>query len=324
MEGIGSYRRVGIVAGMVLFLGAWMAGFYSFKAVVAAIAIAVVIWLVYVWSRDRVHDMRLYTEAFILGAFAVVVARFLGVIINWLIQGKAYNAPLENYTLPGEWLDFFRILLNGTFGQVIVAMLVSGAGAVLVTYLAALLESDTEEDDDETLEVLESEAAVASKSTEDKPEEKKSAAKAAPKFVEDGTELTVLHGMTSQFADSLRDNGVLTVEGLLDQASEPSDRKTLAQSSGIGIGRILRWVNLADLMRVKGIDAKRAHLLEKAGVDSVVELGVRSPERLMAKLEATNKTESIVDTVPELAVIQKWVERAKELPRKVNHDGGKK
>lgn len=318
MEGIGSYRKVGAVAGLVLFLGAWMAGYYSYKAVAAAVAILLVAWMVYAWSRDKVQDARLYAEAFVMGAFAVVVARALGFIATWIVHGKVYVPPSVSYAIPGNWLDFFRILLNGTFGQLILAMLVGGAATVLITYVSALLEATDDEELDESEDLEEQEEAAS------EPEAKVATIVSAPDPVKDGTDLQSLQGMTSQFVEKLNDNGIMSVEDLVEQAGDPGDRKSLAQSSGISRSRILRWVNMADLMRIKGVEAEAADLLEKAGVDSVVELGVRSPERLLAKLENTNKSEKIMDSVPELAVIQKWVERAKELPRKVTHDAGAK
>lgn len=324
MEGIGSYRRVGAVAGLVLFLGAWMAGYYSYKAIAAVVAILLIVWLVYAWSRDRVQDTRLYAEAFVMGAFAVVVARAVGLVATWIVQGKAYIAPTQSYAIPGNWLDFFRIILNGSFGQLVLAMLVGGAATVLITYIGALLEATDEDDEDSDAEEIEAqeEASVVIEQVELVERIEKVSAKPAPDPVENGTDLQNLQGMTSQFVEKLNDNGVMSIEDLVEQAGSASDRQSLAQSSGISRSRILRWVNMADLMRIATVDAKAADLLEKAGVDSVVELGVRSPERLLAKLENTNKSEKIMDSVPELEVIQKWVERAKELPRKVTHDSG--
>jgi hypothetical protein len=318
-----------------------MAGYYSYKAVAAVLSILLVIWLVYAWSRDRVQDSRLYAEAFVMGAFAVVVARIFGLLSTWIVQGSVYVAPAQNYAIPGNWLDFFRIILNGTFTQLILAMLVGGAAAVLVTYIAALMEATDEDEDDEhdiaelesseveTVEIEAIELETVELITDDRDDEKRDeksskSVKAAPTPVENGTDLQELQGMTSQFIDKLKDNGVMSIEDLIEQAGNSSERKSLAQNSGISRSRILRWVNMADLMRIPGVSANAADLLEKAGVDSVVELGVRSPERLLAKLENTNKSEKIMESVPELDIIQKWVERAKELPRKVTHDSGVK
>jgi PAS domain-containing protein len=81
----------------------------------------------------------------------------------------------------------------------------------------------------------------------------------------------------------------------------------------------LAWVNKADLFRVKGIGTQYADLLEKAGVDTVVELGKRKPENLLEKMKQTNEEKKLVRQLPTLKKVQDWVEQAKALPRAVTY-----
>src|SRR5258708_1202393 len=80
-------------------------------------------------------------------------------------------------------------------------------------------------------------------------------------------------------------------------------------------GRVVRWVNHADRIRVVGIGPEFAELLEAAGVDSVPELAQRNVENLVTALTETNTARSLVRQVPTAAEVTDWIEQAKALPR---------
>ena len=78
-------------------------------------------------------------------------------------------------------------------------------------------------------------------------------------------------------------------------------------------------MNLADLFRIKGVGEEYSDLLEEAGVDTVVELSKRVAENLHAKMLEVNETKKLVRRPPTLNEVKKWIEQAKELPRKVEY-----
>ena len=51
---------------------------------------------------------------------------------------------------------------------------------------------------------------------------------------------------------------------------------------------LLKWANMADLMRISGVGAEYSELLEAAGVDTVKELRNRNAENLAAKMAEVN------------------------------------
>ena len=75
-------------------------------------------------------------------------------------------------------------------------------------------------------------------------------------------------------------------------------RKPAKNSRRRPIKLILEWVNLADLMRIKGVGEEYSDLLEEAGVDTVVELANRKAENLHAKILETNQKEKLVRRSP--------------------------
>ncbi|MDL2247652.1 DUF4332 domain-containing protein, partial [Bacteroides sp. OttesenSCG-928-J23] len=62
-----------------------------------------------------------------------------------------------------------------------------------------------------------------------------------------------------------------------------------------------------------------SELLEAAGVDTVPELAMRNAENLTAKMEEVNSEKKLTRRTPSLKEVQKWVEEAKELPRKLTY-----
>jgi predicted flap endonuclease-1-like 5' DNA nuclease len=94
------------------------------------------------------------------------------------------------------------------------------------------------------------------------------------------THINEIEGIGAVYSKKLEAAGIQSLEALLQEAATPEGRKELEAKTGIGHHQILRWVNQADLFRVKGIARQYAELLEKAGVDSVLQLAERNPEHL--------------------------------------------
>lgn len=134
------------------------------------------------------------------------------------------------------------------------------------------------------------------------------------------TKLEVIEGIGEVYARSLREKaGIGTVEELLEAGATPAGRKAIEEKTGIGHKLILEWVNLADLMRIKGISEEYSDLLEEAGVDTVKELRNRLPEHLHQKMVEVNEEKRLVRRVPSLSEVESWVEQAKKLPPKVTY-----
>lgn len=124
-----------------------------------------------------------------------------------------------------------------------------------------------------------------------------------------------IEGIGEVYAQKLEAAGVATVERLLSEGASPKGRTALAEKTGISGTLLLKWINRADLFRVKGVGTQFSDLLEAAGVDTVVELAHRKPENLHAKLVEVNEVKKLVRALPTLENLQGWVEHAKTLPR---------
>ena len=123
-----------------------------------------------------------------------------------------------------------------------------------------------------------------------------------------------IEGIGPTYASRLKRVGVRTTERLLNVAAHRQGRKDLAKLISISETLILEWVNLADLMRIKGIAAEYSDLLEEAGVDTVIELRNRRPDNLYQALVEINAKKRLVRRLPSRRGVDSWVKQAKTLP----------
>lgn len=128
-----------------------------------------------------------------------------------------------------------------------------------------------------------------------------------------------IEGIGEVYAGKLAEAGITTVEQLLEAGASKKGRGELASQTGISESHLLRWVNMADLFRIKGVAEEFSDLLELAGVDTVKELRTRKAENLHAKLTEVNAEKGVAKRVPNLNEVTSWIEQAGQLEPKVTH-----
>jgi predicted flap endonuclease-1-like 5' DNA nuclease len=133
------------------------------------------------------------------------------------------------------------------------------------------------------------------------------------------SDLEQIEGIGRASASKLKAAGVDSVEGLLRSGGTPKGRKSLHETTGIGVDVLMRWVKQADLFRVPGVGSEYAQLLEAAGVGSAPELATRNPARLATVLADTNAKKKLVRRQPSLTELGSWIISARQLPRVIQH-----
>jgi predicted flap endonuclease-1-like 5' DNA nuclease len=128
-----------------------------------------------------------------------------------------------------------------------------------------------------------------------------------------------IEGIEPDMVALLKSKGIRTTAKLLEAAKDPKGRKALSEKTGIDEKRLLRWANMADRMRIKGVGQDYASLLQAAGVDTVKELKYRNPERLAKAMAEANKKRKLVGVLPSDRAIVRWIEHAKRLPLKITY-----
>jgi len=129
-----------------------------------------------------------------------------------------------------------------------------------------------------------------------------------------------VEGIGPVFGEKLRAAGVESVDDLLAKGASRGGRAALVEATGIDDGKILEWVNHADLMRIKGVGSQYADLLEAAGVDSPAELAQRNAANLADAFQSVvAERPGIVRRIPTEAEVADWIAEAKGMPKVVEH-----
>jgi predicted flap endonuclease-1-like 5' DNA nuclease len=128
-----------------------------------------------------------------------------------------------------------------------------------------------------------------------------------------------IDGIGAAMAAKLRAIGIRTTEAFLEAAKNVKGRKALATNLGVDEKTILRWANLVDRMRIKGVGEDYAELLQAAGVDTIRELKYRNVEKLARAMAEANRQRKLVRLVPSQKHVKRWIEHARQLPPKITY-----
>jgi len=133
------------------------------------------------------------------------------------------------------------------------------------------------------------------------------------------TSLIAIEGIGAAYARKLRGAGIGSIEALLKKGASAKGREEIVKLTGISHAQILRWVNHADLFRIKGVAGEYSELLEASGVDSIPELAQRKPDHLFAKMIKVNQAKRLVRKTPAQSQVRRWISQANRISKVVTH-----
>jgi predicted flap endonuclease-1-like 5' DNA nuclease len=128
-----------------------------------------------------------------------------------------------------------------------------------------------------------------------------------------------IEGIGKAYAEKLSTANIATTGDLLEFCKTPQGRESVSKTTGISSTQLLKWTNLADMMRVSGVGSEYSELLEAAGVDTIKELRNRNAENLAAKMEEVNAAKKLTRTTPSAKAVQEWIENAAKLPPMITY-----
>ena len=131
--------------------------------------------------------------------------------------------------------------------------------------------------------------------------------------------ITAIEDIDADEAEALKSVGIRTAEKLLEAAKSPKGRKLLSTRTALDERKLLRWANIADKLRIKGMGREYAGLLCEVGVETVKELQYRNPARLAKSMAEANKKRKLVRFLPSEKLVTRWVEHAQKLPQKITY-----
>ena len=134
-----------------------------------------------------------------------------------------------------------------------------------------------------------------------------------------GYRIEDIEGIGPAFAEKLAGVGVRNTDAFLQHCCDKKGRKKVSAQADISEKHLLKWANLADLMRISGIGPQFSELLEAAGVDTVKELRNRNAENLAAKMKEVQQEKRLTRTAPGVSTVSRWVAQAKTMDPVITH-----
>lgn len=128
-----------------------------------------------------------------------------------------------------------------------------------------------------------------------------------------------VEGIGPKYAEALKLQGIDTTDKLLAAGADRSGRKELAEKTSINESSILKWVNMCDLFRIKGVAGQFAELLEGAGVDTVRELRNRNAKNLALQISEVNEAKRLCKATPSAKIVAIWIQQARTMEPGVTH-----
>ena len=128
-----------------------------------------------------------------------------------------------------------------------------------------------------------------------------------------------IEGIGPSYAEKLAAANIKKTGDLLKHCADRKGRATTAKSTGVSETLLLKWANMADMMRLKGVGRQYAEMLEAAGVDTVKELATRRPDNLAAKMAEINQAKKLAKAVPAEKIVAEWIAAAKTTPPTITH-----
>lgn len=128
-----------------------------------------------------------------------------------------------------------------------------------------------------------------------------------------------VEGIGPVYAQKLIAAGVKTTDDFLKVCADQKGRDKVAKDTGISATHLLKWANMADLMRIDGVGKQFAELLEGAGVDTVKELRNRRADNLATKMAEVNEKKKLCKVNPSEKEISDWITQAKAMTPLITH-----
>lgn len=129
--------------------------------------------------------------------------------------------------------------------------------------------------------------------------------------------LDEVHGIGEAHRRKLNASNLFTVRDLLTTGTRA--RVALELESLLGVERqtLVTWLAEAELVLVRGIDGRTAHLLVLGGVDSLAKLAAQTPAEVVAtiKTQAAGQKRLGKVVLPDEATAAVWIEAAQRFPR---------
>jgi predicted flap endonuclease-1-like 5' DNA nuclease len=115
-------------------------------------------------------------------------------------------------------------------------------------------------------------------------------------------------------AQKLKAQGIGTTFQLLEKAAEPKPRRELARAVHVPERTLDTWVQMADILRIKGVGPDVTRLLAACGVRTVAQLKSQDASKLSDEILKVNSKQHLSENPPSMEHLQAWIAQAQTLP----------
>ncbi|NEQ38608.1 MAG: DUF4332 domain-containing protein [Okeania sp. SIO3I5] len=129
-----------------------------------------------------------------------------------------------------------------------------------------------------------------------------------------------IENINSVYSEKLVGVGITNIEELLEKCSSLAGIEELEETTGIEKDLIIKWVNMAGLLQIKGIKKEYFSLLSALGIDTISKLKDRFPETLHSQMIKVNRQQNLVQSLPSLSMVRSWVSQAINIQRQTAHN----
>jgi predicted flap endonuclease-1-like 5' DNA nuclease len=115
-------------------------------------------------------------------------------------------------------------------------------------------------------------------------------------------------------AQKLKAQGIGTTFQLLEKGAEPKSRRELARAVHVPERTLDGWVQMADILRIKGVGPDVTRLLAACGVRTVAQLKTQDASKLSDEISKVNSKQHLSENPPSVEHLQAWIAQAQTLP----------
>ena len=132
--------------------------------------------------------------------------------------------------------------------------------------------------------------------------------------LEDNYYIESIEGVGPKYAQGLREMEIRTTDDLVKKLYKNHDGiDQVSKAIKVQPDALSSWISMADLIKLPGVNAQSAELMQTVGISTAQELAITNANSLHGEMVEFNKKSPIVPEVPSIASLDLWSKIAKAL-----------
>ncbi len=119
--------------------------------------------------------------------------------------------------------------------------------------------------------------------------------------------------LPKEMAEALAKQNVKTTSQLLAAGNTNAKRRKLAKTTSLQRKLLRQWIEMSDVMRIRGVGPKMATLLRATRVRTIAKLKRQRAKTLLPRMLKVNAKKKISQNPPGHSQVTQWITQAKTL-----------